>query len=66
MCVLSDIRVVEGVLLWVIYEFRQVNVGVELNLLMFVVDASGDHTKHTHARRVQNTTLYSDGTTHTK
>ena len=24
------------------------------------------HTKHTHATRVQNTTLYSDGTTHTK
>ena len=24
------------------------------------------HTKHTHASRVQNTTLYSDGTTHSK
>ena len=24
------------------------------------------HTKHTHATRVQNTILYSDGTTHTK
>ena len=24
------------------------------------------HTKHTHATRVQNTTLYSDGTTHSK
>ena len=24
------------------------------------------HTKHTHETRVQNTTLYSDGTTHTK
>ena len=24
------------------------------------------HTKHTHATRVQNTTLHSDGTTHTK
>ena len=24
------------------------------------------HTKHTHATRVRNTTLYSDGTTHTK
>ena len=24
------------------------------------------HTKHTYATRVQNTTLYSDGTTHTK
>ena len=24
------------------------------------------HAKHTHAARVQNTTLYSDGTTHTK
>ena len=24
------------------------------------------HTKHTHATRVQNTTLYSDGTTHAK
>ena len=24
------------------------------------------HRKHTHATRVQNTTLYSDGTTHTK
>ena len=24
------------------------------------------HTKYTHATRVQNTTLYNDGTTHTK
>ena len=24
------------------------------------------HTKHAHATRVQNTTFYSDGTTHTK
>ena len=24
------------------------------------------HTKYTHAKRIQNTTLYSDGTTHTK
>ena len=27
---------------------------------------NSQHTKHTHATRVQNTTLYSDGTTHTK
>ena len=27
---------------------------------------NNNHTKHTHATRVQNTTLYSDGTTHIK
>ena len=39
------------------------------SLSMLVSDASGDHphvTKHAHATRVQNTTFYSDGTTHTK
>ena len=29
-------------------------------------EPSSLHTKHTHATRVQNTTLYSDGTTHSK
>ena len=36
------------------------------SLLMFVYDASDGHTKQTHATRVQNTTLYNDGTTHSK
>ena len=37
---------------------------LEKNLLPYIVLSK--HTKHTHATRVQNTTLYSDGTTHTK
>ena len=36
---------------------------LEKSLLPYL---NSKHTKHTHATRVQNTTLYSDGTTHAK
>ena len=45
-----------------------------ISLLSVIADTGGEpsslhnskHTKHAHATRVQNTTFYSDGTTHTK
>ena len=37
-----------------------------ISLLSVITDTGEEHTKHPHATRVQNTTFYSDGTTHTK
>ena len=37
-----------------------------ISLLSVIAKTLEKHTKHTHATRVQNTTLYSDGSAHTK